>query len=140
PCRSHQTTARPHHQGRILVLVVVQPTCTPMSPPMNPPISPPISPPINSPMNRINSATPQSDNEVPVETNHEVVDDYVYLIGRPTLRQFLGFVKNRSLNGRHADPGALTDEWRAAASHICQLEKSEAGLGERPGIQPLPRH
>ena len=73
-----------------------------------------------------------------VETNHEVVDDYIYLIGRPTLRQFLSFVKNRSLNGRRADIGALVDEWRAAASHIGELEKSEAGWADHPVIQPLP--
>src|ERR1051326_3416426 len=78
--------------------------------------------------------------DFPVETNHEIVDDYIYLIGRPTLRQFLSFVKNRTLNGRRADAGALTDEWRAAASHIAKLEKSEADCADRPVIQPLPAH
>jgi hypothetical protein len=78
--------------------------------------------------------------EFPMETNHETVDDYVYLIGRPTLRQFLSFVKNRALNGRQAVIGELTDEWRAAASHILKLEKSEAGYADKPVIQPLPAH
>jgi hypothetical protein len=66
------------------------------------------------------------------------VDDYVYLIGRPTLQQFLNFVKNRALNGRRADAGVLTDEWRAAASYILKLEKSEAGCADHPVIQSLP--
>ena len=32
-----------------------------------------------------NLERPEPETEVPVETNHEVVDDYVYLIGRPPL-------------------------------------------------------
>ena len=87
-----------------------------------------------------NLERPEPETEVPVETNHEVVDDYVYLIGRPLLRQFLSFVKNRSPNGRLADVGPLIDEWRTAASHVSKLEKSEAGCADRPPIQPLPAH
>jgi hypothetical protein len=83
-------------------------------------------------------AIPETETEIPVETSHEIVDDYVYLTGRPTLRAFLSFVRNRSSGGRRADLGALTDEWRAAARHICQLEKSEAGCADHPAIQPLP--
>ena len=87
-----------------------------------------------------NPTMPEPEADVPVETNHEIVDDYVYLIGRPTLQAFLSFVKNRSRNGRRADVGALTDEWRAAARHIAKLEKTEAGRADRPAIQPLPAH
>ena len=75
----------------------------------------------------------EPETEVPVETNHEVVDDCVYLIGRPLLRQFLSFVKNRSPNGRLADVGPLIDEWRAAASHVSKIEKSEAGCADQIG-------
>src|SRR5882762_9152055 len=85
-----------------------------------------------------NLAIPETETELPVETSHEIVDDYVYLIGRPTLRAFLSFVRNRSPNGRRADLGALTDEWRAAASHLLKLDKSEAGCADHPAIQPLP--
>src|SRR5256884_2931782 len=70
-----------------------------------------------------NLERPEPETEVPVETNHEVVDDYVYLIGRPLLRQFLSFVKNRSPNGRLADVGPLIDEWRANIG--------EAAVGDR---------
>src|SRR5947207_13969830 len=85
-----------------------------------------------------NLERPEPETEVPVETNHEVVDDYVYLIGRPLLRQVLSFVKNRSPNGRLADVGPLIDEWPAAASPVSKLEKSEAGCADRPPIQTLP--
>src|SRR5258705_9159652 len=82
----------------------------------------------------------QFESEEPVETSHEVVDEFVYLIGRPTLRQFLSFVKNRAPNGRHYDVGALVDEWRAAAKYISELDKSEAPAAGHPPIQPVPAH
>src|ERR1051325_1302388 len=82
----------------------------------------------------------EPDVTVPVETSHEILDDYVYLIGRPTLRGFLNFVRTRTPGGRRADLGALTDEWRAAAPYIQKLEKSEAGCADHPAIQPLPGH
>lgn len=80
----------------------------------------------------------EPETDLAVETNHEILDDYIYLIGRPTLRAFLSFVRHRSPNGRRADVGALVDEWRAAASHITKLEKSEAACADNPAIQPLP--
>ena len=81
---------------------------------------------------------PELEADAPAESSHEILDDYVYLIGRPTLRAFLSFVRNRSADGRRADLGALTDEWRAAASHLLKIEKSEAGCADHPAIQPLP--
>lgn len=81
---------------------------------------------------------PERETDAPAETSHEIVDDYVYLIGRPTLRAFLSFVRNRSPRGHRADLGGLTDEWRAAAGHILKLEKSEAGCADHAAIQPLP--
>ena len=95
---------------------------------------------MNTPMISEEPAMLEPAFEVPMETNHEVVDDYIYLIGRPTLRQFLSFVRNRSRDGRRADAGALTDEWRAAASHIGKLERSEADCADHPVLQPLPAH
>jgi hypothetical protein len=95
---------------------------------------------MNTAMILADSARFEPETDVPVETNHETVDDYVYLIGRPTLRQFLSFVKNRALNGSEVDAGELIDEWRAAASHILKLEKTEAGCADKPVIQPLPAH
>jgi len=95
---------------------------------------------MNTPMISEEPAMLEPAFEVPMETNHEVVDDYIYLIGRPTLRQFLSFVRNRSRDGRRADAGALTDEWRAAASCIGKLERSEADCADHPVIQPLPAH
>src|SRR5689334_5265045 len=71
------------------------------------------------------------------DTNHQIVDDYIYLIGRPTLRDFLSFVKNRAPNGHRHNVGALVDEWRRGAKHICELDKTENDCVS-PAIQPLP--
>ena len=87
-----------------------------------------------------NLATLEPAAEVPVETSQPIVDDYVYLIGRPTLRQFLSFVRHRTSDGASADLGLLTDEWRAAASHIVRLEKTEAGLADHAAVTSLPPH
>jgi len=72
-------------------------------------------------------------------SGRDPVDDYIYLIGRPTLRQFLDFVKHRSRDGRRADLGLMTDEWREAARRVLQLETEEAGAADRPAIQSLPK-
>src|SRR2546423_352547 len=48
-------------------------------------------------------------------------DETLYLIGRPTLKQFLRFVR-----GHAVDPpasGVLADEWRAANDVVRALEK-----------------
>jgi len=78
--------------------------------------------------------------ETSVESSQPIVDDYIYLLGRPTLRQFLSFIRHRTLNGRFADLGASTDDWRSAASHIARLEKTEGGFPDHPVISELPAH
>src|ERR1043166_5285772 len=60
--------------------------------------------------------------------NQEAVDENLYLIGRPTLKSFLRYVKNHAV-----DPpgeGRLSDEWLAAAEVAATLEKTEAGLAD----------
>jgi hypothetical protein len=80
----------------------------------------------------------ETDAAAPSGNGAELTDDYIYLTGRPTLRQFLNFVRNRSAQGHRADVGALTDEWRAAAACLTKLEKSEAGWADHPVIEDLP--
>ncbi len=66
------------------------------------------------------------------------VDDYVFLIGRPPIGEFLGFMRMMAANGHLADQGQLTQEWRKANDHVMHLEKSEAGMADKPAVQPLP--
>ena len=66
---------------------------------------------------------------------HNDADEYVYLIGQPTLKQFLRFVKDRAVNPEGS--GDLTEEWQAANDVIRVLEKEEAGLADKPTIEPV---
>ena len=63
-------------------------------------------------------------------------DEYIYLIGRPTLKQFLRYVKNHAVNP--PGQGTLTEEWQSANEVVRNLEKEEAGLADNPAIQPVP--
>lgn len=72
-----------------------------------------------------------------------LVDEYVYLVGRPPLKSFLSFMEGQAVdsrangNGQAKDPRLLADEWRAANDHISQLEEEEAGWADDPTIEPL---
>jgi hypothetical protein len=59
----------------------------------------------------------------------------LYLIGRPTLRQFHRFVRHHALKPGHE--GDLTDEWNAASDYVRALEKEEAGRADDPAIMKL---
>jgi len=64
--------------------------------------------------------------------NDGAVDETLYLIGRPTLKQFLRFARNNAVNP--PDDGTLTDEWEAASNVLQGLEKQEAGGPDNPPI------
>src|SRR2546427_960610 len=67
-----------------------------------------------------------------------LIDDHVFLIGRPPLGEYLGFVTSRTVDGDKADIRQLSDEWRSANDHIKELEKHEAGAADRPPVSPVP--
>jgi len=69
------------------------------------------------------------------QANHDAVDENLYLIGRPTLKQFLRFVRSHAVNP--PDEGTLTDEWQAANDVVRTLEKEEAGAADNPPITKL---
>jgi hypothetical protein len=59
----------------------------------------------------------------------------LYLIGRPTLKQFLRFVKDNAIHAPSS--GDLVEEWHAANKIIRELEKAEAGLPDNPLLEPV---
>jgi hypothetical protein len=59
----------------------------------------------------------------------------LYLIGRPTLKQFLRFVKEHAIHPPSS--GDLVEEWQAANRVVRALEKEEAGLADNPSIEPV---
>lgn len=65
-------------------------------------------------------------------------DEYVFLIGRPPLQEFLDFVTSRTEGGESANLGALVAEWTTANDRVLELERTEAGAADSPSIQSLP--
>jgi len=65
------------------------------------------------------------------------LDRNVFLIGRPPLEEFLGFVAALSPEGEMMDQGGLASQWRTANDHIRELESSEVGLADNPPIEEL---
>ena len=68
----------------------------------------------------------------------KLVDEHVFLIGRPPLDEYLGFLTVQTVEGQSADHRILADEWRSANDHIQELEKKETGLADKPLISSLP--
>ena len=67
------------------------------------------------------------------------VDQHVFLIGRPPLPEYLGFIKALAVDGQSMPTGPLIDEWRIANDHVAELEKREAGLADNPPMEELPK-
>lgn len=58
---------------------------------------------------------------------HISADEHVFLIGRPPLGEYMGFLKTQTVEGQTTDDAALAEQWRAANGRIQQLEMTEAG-------------
>src|SRR2546425_153492 len=69
------------------------------------------------------------------QTGQDGVDETLYLIGRPTLKDFLRYVRNHAINP--PSEGILTDEWEAAEELVRTLEKEEAGVADNPPIRKI---
>src|SRR5438128_12349617 len=65
-------------------------------------------------------------------------DDHVFLVGRPPLGEFLGFIRTMSIDGQTADQGQLANEWRHANDHVSVLERTEAGIADGLQVAQLP--
>lgn len=62
-------------------------------------------------------------------------DESLYLIGRPTLRQFLRFVRRQAV--KRPPEGELIDEWHAAAAVARTLEEEEAGAADHAVVEKI---
>ena len=69
----------------------------------------------------------------------EVTEDTLYLTGRPTLRDYLRYVRSHAAQA--PSEGVLTEGWQAAAEVVHTLEKDETGAADAPPIDQLgPEH
>lgn len=66
------------------------------------------------------------------KASDQAVDENLYLTGRPTLKDFVRFVRNHAVNA--PAESVLVDEWRAAAEVVSRLEQEEAGVADDPPI------
>ncbi len=69
---------------------------------------------------------------------HIQAEEHVFLIGRPPLGEYMGFLKTQTVEGQTADDAALAEQWRAANGRIRQLEMTEAGAADDPLDDELP--
>ena len=67
----------------------------------------------------------------------QVADEHVFLVGRPPLSEYLGYIATHALEGQTLDRRALMDQWRLANDHIRELEQSESGIADGVAIEPL---
>lgn len=63
------------------------------------------------------------------------VDEYLYLTGRPRLRDLVGFARSHAVTP--PDEPALMETWQAAHERVRRLEVDEAGVADDPPIRPL---
>lgn len=82
------------------------------------------------------SREPQAAAEAPASQTD--ADEYLYLNGQPTLKQFLRFVRDRAVNPESS--GELTEQWQAANAVMRTREKEEAGIADNPAIEPVSPH
>ena len=73
-------------------------------------------------------------------TDQHSVDEYVYLLGRPPLKQFLDFVADQVVDGRSLDRRALIEEWTSANNYLRLLEENEEGWADNPKIGAIGPH
>src|SRR3989442_4845804 len=62
-------------------------------------------------------------------------DENLYLIGRPSLKGYIRFVRDHALHP--PAKGAIAEDWQAANEHIRTLEKEEAGAADNPPITKI---
>jgi len=71
----------------------------------------------------------------PTPTEQTGLDETLYLVGRPTLKRFIRYVRSHTISP--PDEGALADEWKAANQIISSLETDEAGRADHPPIRKM---
>jgi len=71
-------------------------------------------------------------------SNQPLVDDHVFLTGRPSLRSYLSFVGDLAIEGQKPNARTLTEQWRQAHEVVRQRELDEPDWADDPTITPLP--
>ena len=67
----------------------------------------------------------------------QTADEHAYLVGRPPVTDYLGYIATHTLEGQALDRRVLMDRWRMANDHIRELERTEAGVADEVPSEPL---
>jgi hypothetical protein len=67
----------------------------------------------------------------------QLVDDFVFLNGRPPIQEFIGFIRIMAANGHDIESNPLVHEWRSANDRVRELELAESGLADNPVVGPI---
>ena len=70
-------------------------------------------------------------------TRSGAVDTEVWLLGQPSLHEYLDFVKDSVVDGSDFSKADLTAEWVAASEYYQRLEESESGIADDAECLPL---
>jgi hypothetical protein len=65
------------------------------------------------------------------------VNEEAWLLGRPTLADYLHYVKKTVVGGDSVPPSELVDEWRTANDRYYELEETEPGFADQRRIKRL---
>lgn len=65
-------------------------------------------------------------------------DDYIFLVGRPPISEYISFVRTMAINGHSIDQGTLAQHWRQASIRVAEIEANEAGAANDPPLQEVP--
>jgi hypothetical protein len=71
----------------------------------------------------------------PASIESDAAAETLYLTGRPTLKQFVRFVKGHAVEP--PGEGTLAEQWQAAREVVHTLEREEAGAADDPPRLPL---
>jgi hypothetical protein len=72
-----------------------------------------------------------------VDASRPAIDNHVFLLGRPSISEFVRFIKTRADDWQHADDETLALEWLQARDRIYELESTEGGWADNPKLIPL---
>ena len=67
-----------------------------------------------------------------------VTDDYVFLVGRPPISEYISFVQTMAVDGHSIEQGTLAQHWRQASVRVAEIEAAEAGAANDPPLQEVP--
>lgn len=65
-------------------------------------------------------------------------DQHVFLVGRPPMGEYLGFVTTHTVGGDQTDVAGLAQQWRDANDHVQMLEQTEPGVADDAPVLDLP--